>query len=246
MIIVRIIPFAGMGNQMFMYAAGLSAAVRLKTDLRLGAWNFDSHTSTNRLYQLSCFSAITEKNATFSETWRISPKVALIMLISGKKRIRRRYIFRFLLREAISKIAPAKGIYAPRYLSYSSEFESIPDNSYIVGYWESEKIFAGIKDMIRTKFTFGQEYFDPQLSAKIRGCNSVALHVRRGDRARMGIGSTEGYISQAIAKMNSCTHAPKYFVFSDDIDWCKKTLPQIYDTNYIHLLRDRLHLRIWH
>ena len=233
MIIVRI--GAGMGNQMFMYAAGLSAAARLNTELKLAAWHFNAHSSPDRPYSLSCFPAITEENATYSETWRISPKIAVIRFISGKHRVRRRYVFRFLLCEAARKILSSKGIYSPHYFSYSPEFESIPDNTYISGFWESEKIFAGIKDKVRTKFTFGQEYFNPQLSAKIRGCNSVALHVRRGDKAKGGIGSSEGYIRQAVAKMNSLTYDPEYFVFSDDIEWCKRTLPQIYDTNYTYV-----------
>ena len=37
MIIARILPHAGLGNQMFMYAAGLATAHRLNTELRLGA-----------------------------------------------------------------------------------------------------------------------------------------------------------------------------------------------------------------
>ena len=237
MIIVRIMPYAGLGNQMFMYAAGLSAATRLNTELRLGAWNFNVYSSLDRPYSLSCFPAITEENATFSETWRISPKIAMIMFISGKKRIRRRYIFRFLLREAVRKFVSNEGIYSPRYYSYSPEFESISDNTYISGFWESEKIFSGIKDKIRTKFTFGQEYFDPQLSAKIRGCNSVAFHVRRGDKTNsQGFFASDcHYLKDAMTRILSLTDKPEFFVFSDDIEWCKINLPQIYDTEYTYI-----------
>ena len=234
MIIVQIIPDAGLGNQMFMYAAGLSTAHRLNTELKLGAWHFNIYSRPDRTYQLSCFQAITETNATFSDMLKVCPRIAFLMLIKGKRPIKKKHIFRRILRKILLKSVPSKGRYGAVWGSYSPDFESIPDNTYICGYWESERIFADIKDIIRTKFIFAPECFNPELSERINSCNAVAIHVRRGDKVTgdLFICSQEDYIRQAIAKMNSLTENPEYFVFSDDIEYCRKVLPQIYDTHY--------------
>ncbi len=69
MIITRI--SAGMGNQMFMYAAGLAVASRLGTELKLDTQGFSSESF--RKYALDIFPNITEKSASFREIWRIAP-----------------------------------------------------------------------------------------------------------------------------------------------------------------------------
>lgn len=84
MIIAYIKPNAGMGNQMFMYAAGVATASRLGVKLRLGGWNYEHFATANRPYQLSCFPEITEPNASFSETFRICPGVAVFQFIYRK------------------------------------------------------------------------------------------------------------------------------------------------------------------
>ena len=232
MIIAHIIPGAGMGNQMFMYAAGLAAAERLHTEFKLGAWDFQDHTRQGRPYHLDSFPAITEKNALFSETWSISPSTA-ITHIALRKRVTVLRILRRLIIVVCSHI-PNAHVYRAKYCSYSPEFENIPDNSYIVGYFESEKIFAGIKDLVRRKFTFAPECFVPSLTAEVRSCESVAVHIRRGDKVTLSgaLASDTSYIRDAMTKITSLTDRPRFFVFSDDIDWCRMTLPQIHQADY--------------
>ena len=235
MIITRILPHAGMGNQMFMYAAGLAAASRLDTELLLDNGDFSTLTTEDRPYQLSCFPEITERTASFPDKWNISPRVAVVDFIS-RRRIRRYHIFRRLMRKLAYKLLPAGRMYQPKWYSYSTDFESVHDDTLLIGYWESENIFAGIKDLVRRKFTFAPECFDPALTAQVRACNSVAVHVRRGDKVTKYTNSfystSEQYLKRAIGKISGLTDSPRFFVFSDDIDWCRKTLPQIYDTDY--------------
>lgn len=100
MIITRIILCAGMGNQMFMYAAGLAAAKRLNTELRLGTWNFSVLTREGRPYQLNCFPEITEPEASFRETANINLGIALINLLT-RKPIRKYHLFRRFLRKIL-------------------------------------------------------------------------------------------------------------------------------------------------
>ena len=60
--------------------------------------------------------------------------------------------------------------------------------------------------------------------------NSIALHVRRSDYLSpqyitiLGNIATESYYKNAIEIAKSNYEDPHFFVFSDDIDWCKKHL----------------------
>ena len=236
MIIVRI--NSGMGNQMFQYAAGLAVASRLKTELLLERSAFNSSKRDDRPYFLGCFPAITEPEASFSQIWKISKRMALVCFIMNlpgtkAKPGKRRYIFR----RAINKLncmIPDKSVYLPSYFSYSPDFENVPDNTCMMGYWESWKIFAGIEDIVRDKFKFAPECFSSELSDKVRSCNSAAVHVRRGDKtsAQSFFASDSRYLKNAMTKITALAGSTKFFVFSDDIDWCKTNLPQIYDAEY--------------
>lgn len=236
MIVARIIPGAGMGNQMFMYAAGLASASRLNTELRLGTWDFERATRADRPYQLRFFPAITEPEASFTETFRINPKTAVMNLIT-RTPIRRLHLFRRAIRKILNKLARFdRNVYQPKYFSWSPEFqEKIKDNMIITGYWESEKNFVEVADLVRKKFQFAPECFSPELSAKVRGCNSVAVHVRRGDKVKPNgllMATRSDYIRSALAKISALTENPKFFVFSDDIDWCRHNLHKINDAHY--------------
>lgn len=222
----------GLGNQMFCYAAGLAASTRLNTELLI---HFDRGGREDRPYALECFPAITERRATLRELIKMCPSQAIVSFMSGAKGIGRRHLFRRLIRKIIYKFFSHKGMYLADFSSYSPDFENIQDNTFIKGCWESEKIFAGIFDTVRRKFTFPKECFDPHLSARVKNCNSAALHVRRGDKVSSEpklFGSDERYIKLAIEKLLSLTENPSFFVFSDDIEWCRKNLPLIHDAEY--------------
>lgn len=67
---------------------------------------------------------------------------------------------------------------------------------------------------------------------------SVAIHVRRGDYLKPDCAKTYGgictpeYYAQALQIVRSTLKAPRFFVFSDDINWCKDNLP-IENAQYI-------------
>ena len=228
MIITRIFPHAGMGNQMFMYAAGLATAHRLNTELRLMVYGLRHRTTLGRQYYLDSFPAITERFASFAETWKISPSLAVLDVFLNEP-VKRHQIFKRLIRKICTRLHD-KSVYHATYGSYSPEFESIPDDTCIIGFWESEKIFSGIESLVREKFKFAPEYYSSELCRKVRGCNSAAIHVRRGDKVKNKdfYCSDEGYIRHAIEMISSMTETPHLFVFSDNIAWCKEHRPQIY------------------
>ena len=150
-----------------------------------------------------------------------------IMDVILNKPLKKYHIFRRLIRKICSKLH-GHSVYNAAYYSYSPEFENIPDDTCIIGYFESEKIFSGIEELVREKFRFAPEYYSSELCGKVRRCNSVALHIRRGDKVgnKLFYSLSEGYIRQAIGMISSMTDNPHFFVFSDDIAWCRENIPQ--------------------
>lgn len=69
--------------------------------------------------------------------------------------------------------------------------------------------------------------------------NSVSLHVRRNDYLKpqyidtLGNISTESYYKKAIELVNKKISNPRFFIFSDDIEWCKMKLDLPADTTFI-------------
>ena len=241
MIIVRI--DAGMGNQMFKYAAGLSLAQKFNTELLLDIHdknnkNSDMMNPLTRPYCLECFPNITEREATFENVHNYSFLLAFWLYI--KRNIRRRNIFRRLISYTIEKFFIANHLYNERQTSkkhtfYNHEFENLTDNIWwIEGNYQAEKYFKKISEIIRQKFTFSQECFNQKLLTQVQNCNSIAFHIRRGDKVNRKnfTPTTEEYIKVAVEKIYDLTTEPEFFIFSDDLEWCKKILPQIRDINW--------------
>ena len=106
--------------------------------------------------------------------------------------------------------------------------------TFYVGGWHSEKYFAGYESEIKDTFQFNiekeEEAFSLLADKISKDPNSVSVHVRRGDYLKSsptdyyqfaGV-ATENYYHQAFQKMESIIENPIYYVFSDDIAWCKK------------------------
>jgi hypothetical protein len=74
---------------------------------------------------------------------------------------------------------------------------------------------------------------------QIRACNSVSLHVRRGDYVQNPIiNQTHGlcsleYYEKAVQYMAEKLEKPVFFVFSDDILWCKENLKLPFPTVFV-------------
>lgn len=95
----------------------------------------------------------------------------------------------------------------------------------IDGYWQSEKYFLPIAEDIRKVFTFPVASMrNKQLAAEMAECNSVSLHVRRGDYLGGFPVMDESYFDPAMAYFNEKYGDVRYYVFSNDIKWCRDHL----------------------
>lgn len=106
----------------------------------------------------------------------------------------------------------------------------IQKDASICGYWQSEKYFVDISDIIREDFIFSPKDEDLIAFAKIilLNKNAVSLHVRRGDYLKFseiygGI-CTLNYYKQAMKYVEKQIQHPKYYIFSDDLAWVKENI----------------------
>src|SRR5689334_11722642 len=118
----------GLGNQLFQYAAARNLALKLNTELKLDLAHYE--VNKVRTYSLHHF-AIREKFVTPGEKRRLSTRHRMSRLLN-KIGIKTR-AFRYI----------EKGF------EFKPEFFNLPDDIFIEGYWQTEKNFIGIEDIIR-------------------------------------------------------------------------------------------------
>ena len=102
--------------------------------------------------------------------------------------------------------------------------------SYKIGYWQNIK-YLPRKKTLNKEFNF-KIYFSKyclDVLKKIEKSNSVSVHVRRGDylnkiNSRIYNNLDAKYYNDSFKLMDSKLNNPFYFVFSNDIDWAKKSI----------------------
>jgi len=106
-----------------------------------------------------------------------------------------------------------------------------PSNAYLNGYWQSEKYFSDYAYFIRSELTL--KIVPPALAIAGNVLNaeeSVFIHVRRGDYTNPGTSAFHGnlgmdYYTRAIEYVREKVQNPKFYVFSDDPEYCKALFP---------------------
>lgn len=123
---------------------------------------------------------------------------------------------------------------------YEPEIFSLK-KAYLDGYWQSEKYFIDIRDRLLSVYSFpisnNQRNID--VLNEMRNCNSVSIHVRRGDylkgRAKVLYGNicTCEYYKNAVLEVRERIANPVFYVFSDDVEWVQENL-KIENARYIN------------
>jgi hypothetical protein len=227
MIIVNLT--GGIGNQMFQYAAARRVSYVNNTQLYLDlSWFNESGLGTNRKYELEVFN-IVSKVATPSD---IAP------FKTGKQNPLTRRLPNFLKKIVFHT---NQTHISEKDFSFDSDMLNVKDNVYLDGYWQSEKYFIDIEQIVRREFAFKTDPTEKnrQASNIIISSESVSVHIRRGDYVTLpqanafhGLCPAEYYrsASDKIAKQVS---KPVFFIFSDDITWVKDNLKLGHETIFI-------------
>lgn len=208
----------GLGNQMFQYAAGRSIAIKRRCELKVDASDFSRY----------CLHQGFELEKIFNCQINLATNKDLVNILGfqGYQNIRAH-----ISRPSLSWLRVKEFIVEPHF-EYWPELSSSPENSYIRGYWQSEKYFLDVANELRSDFTFKNPMtaVNLELAKKIEAENSVSLHIRRGDYVQNPKASavhgtcTLDYYSEAMQLMIGEVGMPHIFIFSDDIDWVKGNL----------------------
>lgn len=221
MIIVQL--QGGIGNQMFQYAAGRALAIRnnthLKIDLSFLKNGVLEENVDYRNYGLNNFCIIED----------IINEEDLNRFVRKSKFFSKLKISWFNKKTGYR--LPVPKIFWQKGHGYDSEFFSLPTNSYLIGYWQNVKFFAGREEIIKHDFMFRNlpDESNALLLNRIKNCESVAIHIRRGDFKNLPVLGTidARYYINAINYLVEKSVNPALFFFSDEMEWVKENFNSI-------------------
>lgn len=100
-------------------------------------------------------------------------------------------------------------------------------NIYYHGYWINKNYLKGeYEKILKSELEFAPftEEKNKGYEKQIMETNSVALHVRRGDFLKMKCDMPAEVYAAGVLKMREVVSAPHFFIFSDDMEWCRENL----------------------
>lgn len=123
----------------------------------------------------------------------------------------------------------------------NSQVLNAPRNSYLDGFWQSEKYFKDIRQELLSEIIPKESAsrLDAPVIGSMRKTNSVSIHIRRGDYVTLPSaaayhGTCEiDYYHRAIEYLGKHVTDPFLFVFSDDHQWVKANLRFPFKTHHV-------------
>lgn len=116
---------------------------------------------------------------------------------------------------------------------------------FLVGGWHDARYFGGAEQLVRDTFSFPElDERNQMVQRRIEEAYSVSIHIRRGDylsaenRDLFGDIATVSYyrnaIAEAMAEVQAAGFTARFFVFSDEIAWCREVL-ELPDAEFVNI-----------
>jgi hypothetical protein len=204
---IRVILQAGLGNILFQYAVGRHLALKHQTSLKLNVGWYCAKSSFYRIQGLR--------------------QVRYFDIAAGFYLPVLRCVMRMGLGPSVA--LDSSPIYCEKHFGFDPEVLEQPDGVCLEGYFQSEKYFKPIASIIRAELAFkpaSPPHEIAGLEKEVRSCNSVAVSVRRGDYVGHPLHEvcTPAYYNRAVEYIRAYMPAPRFFIFSDDIGWCRRNI----------------------
>lgn len=202
----------GLGNQLFQYAAGRVLALRFECELLLETSSLQRHSRRTTMRHLELHH--------LNHVGRVATEREFCLLP---------WLHRA---ESFSRWISPWQVYVEKGTAFNVAFETLPDQSYLVGFWQSHYYFSNITTQLLTEFepVDALSSISMTVAEQIDSTASVAIHVRRGDYVSLvSAASFHGvlpltYYKAAVARVRERIDVPRFFVFSDDPEWCRTNL----------------------
>jgi hypothetical protein len=217
----------GFGNQLFQYATGLSVALRNNAVFMIDLSFFNNKDFQNA-FRLNLLNL----------TYEIAEQEHYVHLknSNSKRPFFYRGINKLKLRNKYNK---KTHIFDSESFKPSKKIINATAPAYIEGWCTKEIYFKDYKsDLIKAfRPNFNLSHQASLLLDEITKVNSIAIHVRRGDYVNNTIfyNLDEHYYNNAISYLEQNENNLDYYLFSDDIDWCKKNIKLCKPINFINL-----------
>ena len=204
----------GLGNQLQQYALYekmKSLGKEVKLDI---SWFYkDMGKASRRNLELEYFPKVSFESCTTEELKKVEGNRGFLKKVTEKLKITDK----------------------PVYIEHQMYDERIydMDNKILEGYWACEAYYADILPSLQEKLEFPPctNIKNVKMAEVMRNCNSVSIHIRRGDyltaenQAMFGGICTEQYYDRAISYIKENVEEARFFIFSDDPEFAKQQYP---------------------
>lgn len=210
----------GLGNQMFQWAFAHALEKKMGIKIFLDMSYFAKKYA--RPYELGIFNLECNSVKDFCTKFKIDVLWRFRRKLDGKS---------FL----------GLNLYSEPCFEYDQNLFKVKPNTFIEGFFQTEKYLAGVEDEISTAFNFRPEPDENNLKMieKIQSTNSVSLHIRRGDYVQKKHFQNKyatcslDYYKNGVQYIAKSIENPTLFIFSDDKEWVKENLNLPYETVFV-------------
>lgn len=222
---IQVLISGGLGNQMFQYAAARALSERLNTGLCIDTsmLHVRMRNGTHREYELNRFALSGDREQV------IRSKIKGFLFLKIYPKLKTVYPGQLIRKQY--RLFEEENAYI-----FNPEFVHLQNNTCLLGFFQSEKYFAGYENAIREAFRFRERLSgkNREITEKIKSGNAVSIHIRRGDYISNQISAgiynpvSNDYYGKAIEYIRHRVDNPEFFIFSDEPEQAKKEidLPQ--------------------
>lgn len=211
---MKIVRFlGGLGNQIFQYAFYLALKEQFRS-VKADLHDFENYPLHNGFELERIFKVPLKKASKFE-----------VSILDSNNRL-------FWSRK-IRRLLQVRNAYQEEKTLFGYDVQLFEDrrSKLLWGYWQNINYVDRIEPQLRKILTFPEETNERNLN--IQGLinaaegKAVALHVRRGDYLKdpfLGGLANQLYYEDAIRTISKHIKDPVFFIFSDDIQWCRENL----------------------